>query len=92
MDFVGMRQDKIVLKIDVKEAANLLDVLLEVTSHWDLLDTVPLSPSFEEVTELCRATLMILQAVFFTPDAIPLGQVPLRSRGGGSRLARCRSL
>lgn len=39
MDFVGMRQDKIVLAIDVQEAASLLGVLLEVTSQWDLLDT-----------------------------------------------------
>lgn len=61
MEFVEMRQNKILLEIGVLEAAKLLDVLLEVTSQWDLLDTVPFSASYEEVTELRESMFRILE-------------------------------
>lgn len=60
MDFVEQRQSNILIELGVLEAANLLDVLTEVTAQWHLLDTVPLGPSFEEVDELCRSLLVIV--------------------------------
>ena len=61
MEFVEMRKNKILLEIGIQEAAKLLDVLLEVTSQWDLLDTVPFSASYEEVTELREAMFKIVE-------------------------------
>lgn len=63
MEFVEMRRDKVLVEMCAQEAANLLDVLLEVTAQWTDLDTVPLSASLEEVIELRRSMLTIVEQI-----------------------------
>lgn len=63
MDFVEMRRGKVLVEMGAQEAANLLDILLEVTAQWSDLDTVPLSASLEEVIELRRSMLTIVELI-----------------------------
>ncbi len=48
------KREKLVIELTELEVARLLDVLVEVTSQWNSLDTVALSPSYEEVLQLRR--------------------------------------
>lgn len=66
MKLVEQKQGSILLQISVLEAANLLDVPSEVTAQWDDLDTVSLSPSYEQVIALGKALSAILGKVAVT--------------------------
>ncbi len=66
MKLVEQKQGSILLQISVLEAANLLDVLSEVTAQWDDLDTVSLSPPYEQVIALGKALSAILGKVAVT--------------------------
>ena len=61
MELVEQKQGNILLQISILEAAHLLDVLTEVTAQWDDLDTVPLSPSYEQVNALCNALSAVVE-------------------------------
>lgn len=61
MEFVEQKRDQVLVRLSTLEAAHLLDVLCEVTAQWDLLDTVPLSPSFEQVNDLCNAMSAVVE-------------------------------
>lgn len=63
MKFIEKREEKVLLEVDVLEAATLLDVLVEVTEQWNLLDNVALSSTYDEVSELRRSMSAIVEKI-----------------------------
>lgn len=66
MKFIEKREEKVLLEVDVLEAATLLDVLVEVMEQWNSLDNVALSSTYDEVSELRRSMSAIVEKMIAT--------------------------
>lgn len=66
MKFIEKREEKVLLEVDVLEAATLLDVLVEVTEQWNVLDNVALSSTYDEVSQLRRSMSAIVEKMIAT--------------------------